>query len=223
MRLEISPFMPEHLDDAAALLAARHAADRLAEPDLPAKFEQATATREAIRPALEEKGARGVAAYNGSRMVGYLIGLPALFAPTSAMALAVPPYSVRVPYHCHATEPEDRGEIYRAMYAAFSGQWVEAGYFTHYVVVPAKDRAAVEAWFSLGFGQEMAQAVRDTSPLALVGHEKLLDTTVSIRRAQPDDLDDVLRLILRNIAYHAACGSLPLLPRKVYICKTASR
>src|SRR4051812_12181980 len=40
MRLEIHPYGPEFLDDAARLLAKRHAAQRVGEPALPAAYEQ---------------------------------------------------------------------------------------------------------------------------------------------------------------------------------------
>ena len=56
MSVVVVPFGEEHLDAAAALLAQRHRADRAREPDLPARFEEAAATRDALRAALARDG-----------------------------------------------------------------------------------------------------------------------------------------------------------------------
>src|SRR6476659_7256997 len=48
IRLEIHPYGSEFLDDAARLLAQRHAAQRVGEPDLPAAYEQLDVARQAI-------------------------------------------------------------------------------------------------------------------------------------------------------------------------------
>jgi hypothetical protein len=54
-RLEVVPFSEEHLEDAARLLAARHARHRKAEPLLPARFEAPLAShfwpKRGFRPA----------------------------------------------------------------------------------------------------------------------------------------------------------------------------
>ena len=64
---EIVPFTDAHLDDASALLAARHERHREAEPLLPALADP----REAVEREWRAEGASGV--FAGS---GYLFGAP---------------------------------------------------------------------------------------------------------------------------------------------------
>ena len=74
--LEIAPFGDEHLGDAAVLLAARHARQRLVEPLLSAAFEKPDAARTELEAAWRSDGASGAVALGSGRLVGYLIGAP---------------------------------------------------------------------------------------------------------------------------------------------------
>src|SRR5437667_12471739 len=69
---EIQPFSDEHLDAAAKLLEQRHARHREAEPLLVGEFD----FRAEIETLLAQEGADGVAALQGDRVVGYLVGAP---------------------------------------------------------------------------------------------------------------------------------------------------
>lgn len=69
-RLEILPFADEHVDDAARLLAARHARHRVAEPLLSPRFEDAAQAGEELRRVWRSEHASGAAAFRGGRMVG---------------------------------------------------------------------------------------------------------------------------------------------------------
>ena len=71
--LEVVPFSDEHLDDAAALLAARHARHRAAEPLLPEVADPLAAVELEWRT----EGASGVFAPGR----GYLIAAPITLAP----------------------------------------------------------------------------------------------------------------------------------------------
>jgi hypothetical protein len=75
-RLEVVLFSDEHLEDAARLLAARHAHQREVEPLLPVQFEAPAAAREEVIEAWRTEGASGAAAFDDGRLVGYLIGAP---------------------------------------------------------------------------------------------------------------------------------------------------
>jgi GNAT superfamily N-acetyltransferase len=209
MPTEIAPFTGEHLDAAAELLAARHRADLTRQPELSPRFSEATAAREPLLGILDTEGTRGVVALREGRVVGYLLGTAQLPSPTSGRALAVAPRSVSIGYAGHAVEPQDGEEIYRALYAALSEYWVDAGYFTHYAGVPATDRQALDAWFSLGFGQEFGFGVRRTTPLAA----ERPDPNIDIRLAGPQDIDLVMRMVDANGAYHARAPMFsPYLP-----------
>jgi GNAT superfamily N-acetyltransferase len=196
---EVRPFQAEHLSPAAALLAARHRADRARLPFLPARFESEEAAREALDESLSEPYTAGAVALQDGRMLGFVIGGPFFVAPLGRNALYAPPRSAWVDYAAHAAMAEHAVEVYRALYAALAPGWVAAGCFTHMVEVPAADRTAAAAWRSLGFGLEQDRGVRDTSPVPGVSEP---DGWV-MRRAGPADVDAVMRLAEGMSRHHA--------------------
>ena len=216
MRLEVMPFAAEHLDEAAALLAARHRADRAREPELSARFEEPTAARaelevawgmlppaptadgdrhlHPLRPrAPGGDGAKGVAAFRNGRLVGYLVGTRWLGSPF------LRPRAAWVAYAGHAVTPDEGPETYREVYAALVPRWLAAGCFAQYVTVPAADRQALAAWHSLGFGWEQARGVRDTGPVA----QPRPATALEIHQAGAEDIEVVAQLSGRLARYHA--------------------
>jgi GNAT superfamily N-acetyltransferase len=60
----------------------------------------------------------------------------------------------------HALAEGVDAELYRDLYARLATGWVAQGYFDHYALVPATDRAALDAWFALSFGSEHAHGLR---------------------------------------------------------------
>jgi len=147
--LTIYRFEPDALDGAAALLADRHARQRVVEPLLDPRFETVEGARAAIEAALRADLASGVVARRGDVVVGYLIGQqkdPSTWGP-----------NVWVETAGHAaTEPA----IVRELYAVMAAEWVAAGRRNHHVLVPATDANLGDAWFSLDFGQQHVHAVR---------------------------------------------------------------
>ncbi len=215
--LTIEPFDTDHIAAAAELLAARHRADRSREPELPARFEDPAAAQSLIEAALRERGTAGVAAFQGGRMAGYLIGAPVLAAPGSIAARYLAPRSIWVDQAGHATEPEGGPETYRAMYTALAPLWLAAGCFAHYIEVSASAGDSLDAWFSLGFGQTEVRAVRDTRPALTPAVESASGrpaaSGLSFRRAGPADLATVLALEEGLYRYHAGPPIwLPYLP-----------
>lgn len=209
MRLEIVPFTPDLIDQAAALLAARHRAGRGRLPVLPARYDDPAVTRPLVARAFAAPRTGGVAALLGGRMAGYLLAEIVLTGPTSFEALTLYPRAARAHLMGHAVGAGNGGEIYREMYAALAPRWLAAGCFTHYVQVPAFDQEAVDAWFSLGFGLQSVRGVCGTEPVeraaALAG--------ITIRRAGRDDIDAVAELSEGLSRYHAGSPLfLPYLP-----------
>ncbi|HMA37836.1 MAG TPA: GNAT family N-acetyltransferase [Chloroflexia bacterium] len=208
MPLQLLPFADSHLDEAAQLLADRHRADRARDPMLPAAFADPAATREVLTAIRAEPGS-GVVALQAGRLVGYLLAVYRTPAPTTAQAWLMRPRAAVVRYPCHAADPADAAEIYRALYAALSAQWVAAGYFNHYVTIPATDPGAAEAWASLGFGRDLTYAVRDTRPLAAPAPAPGL----TIRLATPADLETLYALTEGLFRHHTAAPVYwPFLP-----------
>jgi ribosomal protein S18 acetylase RimI-like enzyme len=60
----------------------------------------------------------------------------------------------------HALAEGVDAELYRDLYAKLATGWVAQGYFDHYSLIPATDRAALDAWFALSFGLEHAHGLR---------------------------------------------------------------
>ncbi len=180
-RLEVVPFSDEHLDDAARLLAARHARDRRAEPLFPERYEAPSAAREELERDWRSNGASGATALRDGRLVGYLIGAP--------RGSEIWGENVWVELAGHAVEePEE----VRDLYALAAARWVEQGRTRHYVLVPTADPGLVDAWFRLGFGQQQAHGIREVPALA----EQVLPNVLEIRPPAVDEIDSFVELDL---------------------------
>ncbi len=179
-RPTVVPFADEHLEAAAALLAARHAAQRAVEPLLPARYEDPAAARAEVEAARGTEGATGAVALVDGRVAAYLIGAPrgdAIWGP-----------NVWVEFAGHAAEEP---ELVRDLYGALAASWVERGSTRHYVLVPATDPTLVEAWYRLSFGQQHALGIQEVpreGPSSAVG--------IELRPPTEADLDDLIRLDL---------------------------
>ena len=150
--LELLPFADEHLDGAGRLLAERHRRHRLAEPLLPARFEDSAAARSEVEAVWSKDGAGGAVALRDGRLVGYLVGGPAddeVWGANEWVELAG-----------HAVE---EAEVVRDLYAAVAAGWLDEGRSLHYAVVPASDPELLDAWFRLCFGQQQAYAISEVA------------------------------------------------------------
>ena len=189
-RLEVVPFADKHLDDAAALLAARHARHREAEPLLPELSDPLAAVELEWR--LE--GASGVFARHA-----YLIAAPATVAGITWMRVGIAGQAV-----------EESPEAMRDLYAAAAQRWVDEGQASHAVFVPSFDRELVDAWFRLSFGASATLAMRETGP------EEPFDGGVAIRAGTRDDFDDAARLELAMGESMRPAPSFSNMPRQTH-------
>jgi GNAT superfamily N-acetyltransferase len=174
-RLEIRPFSAEYLPHAGELLAARHTAHRQSEPLLPPRFEDPAAAAAEVQALAQADGASGVVALRGSRVVGYLLGLPKrdeIWGPNIWVELAA-----------HAVEEP---ESLRDLYAAAAERWVDVdGRPRHYAIVPASDAALVGAWARVGFGQQHAYGIQEVVAISWPD---------GVRLATSEDVDALLDL-----------------------------
>ena len=195
-RLEIHPFDAGHLDDAARLLVARHAAQRLGEPSLPAAYEGLDVARAAVEELLTADSS-GTVATRGDEVVGYLLGTPRedrTWGPNAWVEGAG-----------HAVE---QAEDVRDLYAAAAARWFEEGLTSHYALVPAGDAPLVDAWFRLGFGQQHVHAVREAPASALAR----VPDGIEIRRPTRDDIDALSELELALPAHQQRSPVFSALP-----------
>jgi GNAT superfamily N-acetyltransferase len=199
--LAVQPFAAEHLEPAAALLAARHRRDRARFPLLPERYESPAPCADVIRDALGYSDAVAAIRRETGALAGFILGLRVLTAPNDPRARYQPPRDAMMFAHGHAVaEGDDPFEVLHALYAVLGARWIEQGVFSHTAHVPAGDPPAEHAWSDLGFGRVSAFAIRDAGPVERGG---AAPPGVDVRRAAPIDLDAVLRLQDEEPRFHA--------------------
>ena len=149
----------------------------MAEPSLPARFEDPKEAGAEVATAWHADGASGAVAIDDGRVTGYLIG-----APRSASWGA----NFWVELGGHAVEEP---EVARDLYGALAGEWFDAGNHRHYVLIPGSDTALRDAWFNVGFGLQHVHAVIDIpdEPVADWGDLQVGD-------AEDRDVDDLIEI-----------------------------
>jgi ribosomal protein S18 acetylase RimI-like enzyme len=185
MLITIVPFQDEHLAAAGAILALRHHRDRLARPELPARFEDAHVACRAVEAAWRRPWTSGVAALEDGRMRGYLIG-------ELEMTDMARERSASIRWAGHAVDVDADPTLFHELYALAAPAWLEAGCFSHDVTVPAADEAELRAWFSLGFGAEQVWALRPLTDADLTETAGAGD--IIIHRAEPADREAFVEL-----------------------------
>jgi ribosomal protein S18 acetylase RimI-like enzyme len=149
-RVEVRPFAESDLPAAGLLLAARHRAHRAAAPLLSPRFENPSVAESALRLAWESEMASGAVGSRDGKVVGFVLGAP---KPVAAWGP-----NVWVEAAGNATFDH---ESIRDIYAVAATRWVAEGRTAHYVIVPAYDKALVDAWFRVGFGLQHVHGIRE--------------------------------------------------------------
>ena len=111
MHPKLCPMTEDHLEDAAALLAARHREDRRIAPILPARYEDPVEVAPVLRDVLATDGMHGVAALRGGQLAGFLCGAPVLRPADYLFTGFMQPRSADIPdagYAVAADAPPDR-------------------------------------------------------------------------------------------------------------------
>ena len=188
-RLELVPFSDEHVEAAAALLAARHARHRVAEPLLSPRYEQPAAAQAELELLWRTAGASGAAGYRGGQLVGYLVGAPREH-PMWGDNVFVEPAG-------HAVE---EAEDLRDLYAVAAARWVEEGRPRHSVIAPAHDSAVLDAWWRLSFGQQQAHGIQEVRPQT----ERSIPEGFEIRPPREDEVEQLIDVDLALPQHQAA-------------------
>jgi len=178
---EVVPFADEHLDAAAALLAARHARHRETEPLLPARFEAPAETLEEVTRAWESDGASGAAAFRDGRLAGYLFGAPRDSGMWGENVFVEAPG--------HAVEV---AEDVRDLYGLAAERWVEEGRPRHSVIAPSSDDELLDAWWRSGFGKQQAHGIREVPPDVEVS----IPDGFEIRAPREEEIEELIDLDL---------------------------
>ena len=191
-RPEVVPFSDEHIEEAAALLAARHARQRETEPLLPRRYEAQDEARDEVAAFWQTDGASGAIAFRDGNPVGYLIGAP--HDPD------VWGENVWVELAGHAVED---AEDIRDLYAIAAARWFDDGNRRHYALVPTDDPALIDAWFRLGFGHQQEHGIREVPPQTDVH----VPEGFEIRDPREEDIDQLVPI---DLALPTHQGSSPV-------------
>lgn len=197
--ITVRPIRPTDIERCSDLLAARHRADSQAIPFLEPALSDSAGSRPFVDALHTNQRADGVVAEIDGTVVGFLFGERMDLSPLDMASIFVPPHSVAMPIEGHAVaESVDVTAVYRAMYAALAADWTRAGYFIHRISIPAANLAIHQAWVELAFGRYLTAATRPTAEPV----RGRLPVTVDIRRASPEDIDDVMALVDSLNAHH---------------------
>ncbi len=177
MPLHLQPFTDDYLPAAAELLAQRHARDRAAQPALPPRFEDPAVARRAVEQTWRRPMTSGAAAFEDGRLVGYLLG--------QAKADTLRERHVWMALPGHAVAADKGPDLYADLYAAAGPRWMALGCFSHFILVPAHDQGALQAWFALSFGMEQVHALLDLAHVDLATAPE--PPGVVVRQATPAD------------------------------------
>jgi ribosomal protein S18 acetylase RimI-like enzyme len=181
-RYEVHAFTSEDIDAAANLRAADHARHRQSTPALDTAFQNAAGARELIAELAGRPEMSGAVVVSDAEPVAYILGSrrpDATWGPNIWI--------------------EDAGhggadpEAIREAYAAAAAGWFAQGRTNHFVVVPANDEDALQAWFSLGFGMQQVHALRDPVDGSF---EPTRGQGLSVRRSERRDLPALAELDL---------------------------
>ncbi|HEV3480613.1 MAG TPA: GNAT family N-acetyltransferase, partial [Gaiellaceae bacterium] len=127
--------------------------------------------------------ASGAAATRDGRLVGFLLGVrhdDARWGPNVWVD----------PAGYAAEEAEDVRDLYRAAAA----RWFEEGRHRHYVITPASDAEALDAWHRLSFGHQHAMGIREIPDVPWPER---------VRPAEENDIDALIDLSPLLVEYQA--------------------
>jgi len=187
--MTIIPFQPDLVPEAGNLLALRHQRDRTHLPTLPTRFEDPIVASKAVETSLKRNSASGVAAMDGGRMLGYMIG--------DLLVDNVWGRSAWVRMAGSALAPDQSVELISELYAVLAERWVSTyGCLDHFILTPIANAALVNAWFMLSFGVQQVYALKVVSAFEASDLPMLSDIDIrkagSMDREAMADMSDVI-------------------------------
>lgn len=185
--MELTPFAPAHVADAAALFVGSLAALRREVPALPDALAKVDTVAERL------SAMRGLAALEGDRLLGYLTAWSPIerFRRTERRGAYSPEWA-------HATVAHERAAIYRALYRRASAAWAAEGCDVHAITLLASDRVGLDTWFWNGFGMGTVDGVRPMVPLGFRAPDGF-----SVRAARADDAPILATLDVEHARHYA--------------------
>jgi hypothetical protein len=170
--MDIRPFEPSDVADAAQLLARRGNRFLDAFPALEPRLRDPWYCAETLMRAIAD-GARGAVAVDGP-VIAYLLATPEDEDLRGRNEWVTP--------ECHA----GGAEALRRLYAHLAAEWVSEGRGHHYVQVRGDDTGESELWAHLSFAVESVHALRPIDDIPEAG-----SAGATIRRAGIPDIDAI--------------------------------
>jgi GNAT superfamily N-acetyltransferase len=143
----------------------------------------------------------GVAALEDGRLVGFVMSL--LVSNRGERLAYVPDFG-------HGATVGREYSLYRLMYAEIADRWLANGCFFHGITLYPHEEAAREAWFSLGFGLVVMDALRAVEPVTPMAPAAA--SGIAVRRAGLEEID-LIAALERGLGRHlsAAPAYLPMI------------
>jgi ribosomal protein S18 acetylase RimI-like enzyme len=146
--MKILDFTAAHCEQAATLAKNAYERERGFVPALP---------EDVAIPDLRifAENGKGVAAFDGERMLGYLCG----YGPFDHAFGSQNVKGIFSPIHAHAIA-DNNAKIYERMYQVAADKWVKAGARSHAIALYAHEDSALRLFFRYGFGMRCVDAIR---------------------------------------------------------------
>lgn len=190
--MEIRPYEPAHLDDAAGVLATAHERRAAELPTLPGAFSAADQTRVVIGAFAGRPSCTGYSAFRDGRLIGFLLATRHLPAPAHPSSAYVMPRSTWTPTQAWAIGDDcDPRAVFEALYSAVASEAVSAGYLNHQIEINVEDPA--ESWLlDLGYTRSSVYAALPVAgAVPAEDHAGAVGQT-EIRRARAGDEEFVV-------------------------------
>ena len=200
--MEIRPYEPAHLDDAAGVLANAHESRSAELPALPGAFRAADETRVVIEAFADRPGCAGYSAFRDGRLVGFLLATRHLPAPAHPSSAYVMPRSTWTPTQAWAIGDDCHPRaVFEALYSAVASEAVSAGYLNHQVEVNVGDPA--ESWLlDLGYTRSSVYAALPVGGAAPAEHHAGAVGQTEIRRARTGDEEFIVAVSELEARHH---------------------
>lgn len=183
--MKIVDFTMEHMEEAGALARSNYREEMAAVRELP---------ETAALPPLDHFAANGLgcAAFDNKRMIGFL----GCYRPIER-AFMTNAKGIFSPIHAHAAVKEGRDKIYQRMYQAAAAKWAGEGAASHTIALYAHDTAALDAFFTYGFGLRCIDGIRpmeQSGPAEVKGY-----VFAELKRAEFDRIISLRRQLARHL------------------------
>jgi len=189
--LQVLPFEQTYLEPAAEIFGRAYAAQRTLTPSLPPRYDDPSEVLPLIRGLTMKYPA--VVALSRGKLVGYLSGMLLPSFRGSERGVYCPEWG-------HAACGESPGSVYDLMYSEISRAWVGEGCLNQALTVLTGDRPALDAWFWLGFGMIVVDAVRGLEAVEPASWTP--DAGITVRLASPAEGSHLLSIKREHTRYY---------------------